>query len=63
VNNNLVSVITPAFNSAKYIGEAIASVQRQTYCDWEMIIVDDASTDNTCSIVNKCAWTLYCFFG
>jgi len=53
VNNNLVSVITPAFNSAKYIGEAIASVQRQTYCDWEMIIVDDASTDNTCSIVNK----------
>ena len=53
MNNNLVSVITPTFNSAKYIGEAITSVQRQTYRNWEMIIVDDASTDDTCSIVKK----------
>ena len=47
-----VSIITPAFNSEKYIAETILSVQAQTYQDWEMIIVDDASTDKTAEIVS-----------
>ena len=49
----LVSIITPTYNCAKFIGETIESVLKQTYTNWEMIIVDDASTDNTEEIVNK----------
>lgn len=49
--NDLVSVIMPSYNTAEYISESIASVQKQTYTDWELIIVDDCSTDNTDEIV------------
>ena len=49
--NNLVSIITPTFNSEKYIQQTIQSVQNQTYQNWEMIIVDDCSSDNTIQIV------------
>lgn len=49
----LVSVITPTYNSAPFIGETIKSVQAQTMSDWEMIIVDDCSADNTCEIVER----------
>ena len=37
----------PSYNTAEYIGESIKSVVNQTYTDWELIIVDDRSTDNT----------------
>ena len=47
----LVSIITPTFNSEKYILQTIQSVQNQIYSDWEMIIVDDCSTDKTESII------------
>ena len=43
----LVSIIMPSYNTAPYIAESINSVISQTYTDWELIIVDDASTDNT----------------
>lgn len=46
-----VTVVTPTWNSAKYIRETIESVQAQTYQNWEMIIVDDCSTDNTVEII------------
>lgn len=45
-----VSIITPAYNHEKFISLCILSVINQTYKDWEMIIVDDASTDRTCEI-------------
>jgi glycosyltransferase involved in cell wall biosynthesis len=51
----LVSIITPSFNSEKFIAETIRSVQNQTYQNWEMIIVDDCSTDETVSIVEYIA--------
>ena len=47
----LVSIITPSFNSEKFIAEAIQSVLNQTYQNWEMIIVDDCSTDRTVYII------------
>lgn len=47
----LVSIITPSYNTAKFIGKTIESVQNQTYKNWEMIIVDDCSKDNTDEIV------------
>lgn len=50
---NLVSIIMPSYNTANYIGESINSVINQTYKNWELIIVDDCSTDNTDEIVNK----------
>lgn len=47
----LVSVITPAYNASEYIGETIKSVLDQSYTNWEMLIVDDCSSDNTREIV------------
>ena len=48
-----VSIITPSWNSEKYIKKTIESVQNQTYSNWEMIIVDDCSSDNTVKIVQE----------
>lgn len=50
-----VSIIMPAYNCAKYITESIASVTAQTYTNWELLIVDDASTDNTQQVVEELA--------
>ena len=50
---DLVSIITPMYNSEKFIDLTIQSVQSQTYQNWEMIIVDDASTDRSIEIVKK----------
>lgn len=49
--NDLVSIITPSYNTADYIGVTIESALNQTYENWEMIIVDDCSTDNTDAVV------------
>ena len=51
----LVSVITPTYNCGAFIGKTIESVQAQTYTDWEMVIVDDCSADNTREVVERYA--------
>ena len=49
--SQLVSIIMANYNNANYIGVAIESVTKQTYQNWELIIVDDASTDNSLSVI------------
>ena len=51
--DDLVSIIMPAYNAEKYIEEAIESVLKQTYRNWELIIVNDCSIDATEQIVKK----------
>lgn len=53
MNNDLVSVITPSYNCADFIEKTIASVQKQTYQNWEMLITDDCSIDNSVEIISK----------
>ena len=48
----MISVITPAFNETGLIGQAMASVKAQTLSDWELIIVNDGSTDDTAAILD-----------
>ncbi|OQS57845.1 glycosyl transferase family A, partial [Actinobacillus suis] len=45
----LISIIMPVYNAEEYIEEAIKSVLNQTYSNWELILVDDCSTDNSCN--------------
>lgn len=54
-DDNLVSIITPAYNSERFIGETIESVQAQNYQKWELLITDDCSTDRTCDVVSRYA--------
>ena len=51
----LVSIITPCFNSKKYIFQAIQSVISQTHENWELLLIDDCSSDETYSIISKIA--------
>lgn len=51
--NDLVSIITPTYNSEKFIAETIQSVQNQTYQNWEILIVDDCSSDKTVEIIQQ----------
>jgi teichuronic acid biosynthesis glycosyltransferase TuaG len=51
--NNLVSIITPSYKTEKFIAQTIESVLSQTYQNWEMIIVDDVSPDNSNDIVEE----------
>lgn len=50
---SLVSIITPSYNSSKFIAETIEGVLKQTYHNWELLITDDCSTDNSVEIINK----------
>ena len=50
---NLVSVIMPAYNGGRYLAQAIESLFAQTYADWELVFVDDGSTDDTAAIAQS----------
>lgn len=49
----LVSIITPSYNCAKFIGETIESIISQTYVNWELLITDDCSSDDTRIVLEK----------
>ena len=51
VVDGLVSIIMPSWNTERFIAETIQSVINQTYTNWEMLIVDDCSSDNTDELV------------
>ena len=53
MKEGLVSIITPTYNCGQFIAETIETVLEQTYKNWEMIIVDDVSSDNTEDIVKQ----------
>lgn len=53
MNEGLVSVIMPTYNHAAFIGEAIKSVQNQTYENWELLIINNYSEDNTAEVVGS----------
>ncbi|AIF48406.1 glycosyltransferase family 2 protein [Dyella japonica] len=55
MNGALVSVVMPAFNAAKYLRGAVGSVLSQTWPSWELIIVDDCSTDDTPHLLDALA--------
>ena len=52
-NKDLVSIVMPTFNCGEYIRETIKTVLQQTYNNWELIIIDDASSDNTSEVVEE----------
>ena len=51
MENPLISIVMVNYNHEDFLGEAISSVIRQTYQNWELIIVDDGSTDESCNII------------
>lgn len=53
MSNELVSIIMPSYNCGKYVEETIRSVQAQTYQNWEIIFVDDCSSDDTVRLVSE----------
>ena len=53
METGLISIVMPTYNRGNVIEKAIDSVINQTYSNWELFIVDDASTDNTIEVVNK----------
>lgn len=54
-NSNLVSIIVPVYNSEKFINDTIRTVQEQTYEKWELILVNDCSTDDSIRIIEEYA--------
>lgn len=52
IEKNLVSIVMPTYNRAYIIARSIKSVLKQTYCEWELLIVDDGSTDETQEVVS-----------
>lgn len=55
MNADMVSIVVPVYNAERFLPETIGLVQKQTYRDWELILVDDCSSDNGAAIVRQYA--------
>ena len=55
MDNGKISVVLPVYNGQKYVGKAIQSVINQTYYNWELIVVNDCSTDRTLDVIRDFA--------
>ncbi|MBS5788574.1 MAG: glycosyltransferase family 2 protein [Clostridioides difficile] len=53
MNEPLVSIITPVYNSEQFLSETIESIQNQTYKNWQLLLIDDCSTDNSSKIIRE----------
>ena len=53
MNNELVSIITPSYNCEKFISDCIESMVAQTYTNWELLITDDCSKDNSVGVIQR----------
>jgi len=53
MNEYLVSIVTPVYNSARFISDTIDSIQSQTYKNWELLLIDDCSSDNSYEIIKS----------
>src|SRR5690606_34265329 len=53
MNDPLISIVIPTYNRAQFIAETLTSVKNQTYQNWECVVVDDGSTDNTIEIIQQ----------
>lgn len=53
IKKDLVSIVIPVYNAARFLGDTIQTIQNQTYTNWEAIFVDDCSTDNSVAIIKK----------
>src|SRR5690625_4190600 len=53
MNEPLVSIITPVYNAERFLSETIKSVKEQTYKNWELLLVDDCSKDNSAKIIKE----------
>ena len=62
MTDGLVSIVMPSWNTARFIGDSIRSVLAQTYPHWELLIVDDCSTDDTDDVVASFADARIRFF-
>ena len=49
----MISIIVPVYNAAEYIQKTIEMVKAQSFTDWELILVDDCSKDNSCEVVEE----------
>ena len=49
----MISIVTPVYNAAAFIRQTIEMVQAQTYHEWELILVDDCSKDNSCEVIEN----------
>jgi teichuronic acid biosynthesis glycosyltransferase TuaG len=53
MKSDLVSIVTPVYNAERFIDDTIKSVQAQSYPDWELLLIDDCSTDDTPEVIMK----------
>jgi glycosyltransferase involved in cell wall biosynthesis len=52
-NNNMISIIIPVYNQAEHLANCLAGIKKQTYGNYEIIVVDDGSTDNIIKVIEK----------